>query len=79
MSHQCDYSLLHVFTMLLLWIAMKLIVLGEGNFGFGIRLFIQIVALWPMDENTEAVPKIALTKYYQYHIYFISGGPPNRL
>ena len=75
MSHQCDdYSLLDTCTVLLLWIAMKMIVLGEGNLWFRILLFIQILALWPMDKKAEAEPKIAPAKYYQYLIYFISGG-----
>ena len=50
-----------------------MIVLGEGNFWFRFRLFIQFLALWSMDEKVgkvdnraEAEFKIALVKYYQY-------------
>ena len=42
-----------------------LIVLGEGNFWFRFRLFIQFLPLWSMDEKSEAKPKIALAKYDQ--------------
>ena len=48
-----------------------LIVLGEGNFWFCFRLFIQFLALWSMDEKmgkldnrAEAEFKTALAKYH---------------
>ena len=50
---------------------LNMLVLGEGSFWFRFRLFIQFLALWPMDEKvekldsrTEAEFKIALAKYY---------------
>ena len=49
-----------------------MIVLGEGNFWFRFRLFIQFLTLWSMgekvgklDNRAEAEFKIALAKYYQ--------------
>ena len=36
-----------------------MIVLGEGNFWFRFRLFVQFLVLWSMDEKVEVEPEIA--------------------
>ena len=43
-------------------------VLGESNFLFRFRLFIQFLPLWSMDEKVEAEPNTAVAKYYQRSI-----------
>ena len=50
------------------------IILGEGNFWFHFRLFIQFLALWSMNEKVgildnraEAEFEIALAKYHLTH------------
>ena len=49
-----------------------MVVLGEANFWFRFRLFIEFLTLWSMDEKLgklvnreEAEFKIALAKHYQ--------------